>query len=352
MSSYLSQYPQQKGSQMKMKHLLKSDRLAVIYHYFEVDDEYRDNFLFFLNTGINNEAKYFIYISGTCSVNLPVLPNVEVIYINNKNFDFGAQCEFSKRNDCLDYDAYIFINSSMRGPFMPEYHIKAWQSVYTERLKEKVVLVGSSINLLPEDSATSLQFAKMTKYAAPFIHVQTTAYAMSSEAYKIMHSNGFYDVTCDLTKLGAICYYELGLSQELLNKGYKIAAILPTYNEFCMENKTLDYETSLKNGDPLNKSVFYGRSVSPFEVLFVKPKRRALTKVELNSYTFTALAIAKEKFGISSDGLTLMRQAHSAALSGNKNDEKINISLDDIQKMLTQIKQTRPDIAFNLKKIL
>ena len=240
----------------------------------------------------------------------------------------------------------------MRGPFLPEYYTKAWQSIYTERLKEKVILVGSSINLLPEDSATSLQFAKMTKFAAPFIHVQTTAYAMSSEAYKIMHSRGFYDITCDLTKLGAICYYELGLSQELLNRGYKIAAILPTYNEFCMENRTLNYGTSLKNGDPLNKSVFYGRSVSPFEVLFVKPKRRSLSQVELNSYTFTALAIAKEKYEISSDGLALMQQAHRAALSGNTDDEKISISLDDIQKMLSQIKHNRPDIALNLKKIL
>lgn len=337
---------------MTMKHALKSDRVAVIYHYFEVDDEYRDNFLFFLNTGINDEAQYFIYISGTCSVNLPVLPNVEVIYIENKNFDFGAQCQFSKRNDCLEYDAYIFINSSMRGPFLPEYHTRAWQSVFTERLKEKVALVGSSINLLPEDSETSLQFAKMTEYAAPFIHVQTTAYAMSSTAYRMMRDLGFYNIDCHLTKLGAICYYELGLSQEIIKRGFKIASILPTYDEFCLENKSSVYETNLKNGDPTNKSVFYGRSASPFEVLFVKPKRRALTETELNSYTFTALAIAKKKFGITLEGITLLEKAHKRAISGKENDEKINISLDDIQKMLTQIKQTRPDIAFNLKKIL
>jgi hypothetical protein len=337
---------------MTTNRALKSERLAVIYHYFELDDEYRDNFLFFLNIGINNHAHYFIYISGTCSVNLPVLPNVEVSYIENKNFDFGAQCEFSKRDDCLDYDAYIFINSSMRGPFLPEYHAKAWQSVYTEKLKEKVVLVGSSINLLPENSDASQQFARATKYAAPFIHVQTTAYAMSCEAYRIMHNQGFYDVSHALTKLGTICYYELGLSQELLNKGYKIASLLPTYNEFCIEKRTLDYKNSLKNGDPSHKSVFYGRSASPFEILFVKTKRRALSKVELNSYTFTALAIAKRNFGISCDGLALMRQAHNAALSGNKADEKIDISLADIQKMLTQIKHNMPDVALQLKKIL
>ena len=119
------------------------DRLAVIYHYFEVDDEYRDSFLFFLNTGINNKAQYFIYISGPCSVNLPVLPNLEVIYIDNKNFDFGAQYEFSKRNDCLNYNAYIFVNSSMRGPFLPEYYTRDWQLIFTERLKKKLHLLAA-----------------------------------------------------------------------------------------------------------------------------------------------------------------------------------------------------------------
>lgn len=240
----------------------------------------------------------------------------------------------------------------MRGPFLPEYHTNAWQSIYTERLKGKVALVGSSINLLPEDSATSLHFATATEYTAPFIHVQTTAYAMSSKAYRIMHDLGFYSIDCELTKIGAICYYELGLSQEIMNRGYKIAAILPTYDEFCLKNKSSVYETNLKNGDPLNKSVFYGRSASPFEVLFVKPKRRALTETELNSYTFTALAVAMKKFGITSEGLTLLEKTHKRAISGKENDEKINISLDDIQKMLMQIKNQRPDIAADLRKLL
>ena len=252
----------------------------------------------------------------------------------------------------MDYDAYIFINSSVRGPFLPEYYNFPWQSIYTERLTEKVVLVGSSINLLPEQSATSLKFEQMTKYKAPFIHVQTTAYAMSARAYRIMHDQGFYDIDCELTKLGAICYYEIGLSQEILNKGYKIAAILPTYNEFCLKTQTSAYQTTLKHGDPLNKSAFYGRNLSPFEVLFVKPKRRALSGAELNSYTFTALAVARKKFGISCDGLDLLEKAHNAAIYGKKKDEKINISLDDIQKMLVQIKLSRPDIATQLKQIL
>ena len=167
-----------------------------------------------------------------------------------------------------------------------------------------------------------------------------------------MHDLGFYNINCDLTKLGAICYYELGLSQEIINRGYKIAAILPTYDEFCLKNKSSVYETNLKNGDPSNKSVFYGRSASPFEVLFVKPKRRALTEAELNSYTFTALAVAKKKFGITLEGITLLEKAHKRAISSKENDEKINISLDDIQKMLRQIKTQRPDIAAGLRELL
>ena len=337
---------------MTIKEHKKDKKLAVIYHYFEADESYRDNFIFFLNTAINNCSRYFIYISGVCTVTLPELPNAEFYFIENKNFDFGALSEFSKHHACMDYDTYLFVNSSMRGPFLPEYYDKSWQAVLASRLTEKIALVGSSINLLPQDSETSLEFSKKTSYLAPFIHVQTTAYAMSSNIYKQMHRKGFYNINHNLNKLEAICYYELGLSQEIMKMGFKIAAILPTYDEFCLSKKTLDFEHNLKNGDPLNKSIFYGRSASPFEVLFVKPKRRALSQKELNSYTFTALAIAKKKFGLSSEGVELMKKAHKEALSDNEHGERINISLNDIQKMLKQIKSQRPDLAAGLRGLL
>ncbi len=75
------------------------NKKAVIYHYFEKNNIYRDNLIFFLNTAIDKDVDYFIYISGTCSVNLPTPPNIEYIYIENKNYDFGAAISFSNHEN-------------------------------------------------------------------------------------------------------------------------------------------------------------------------------------------------------------------------------------------------------------
>ena len=61
-------------------------KTAVIYHYFEASNVYRDNLIFFLNVAIDNDIDYFIYISGEGTVDLPAFPNVEYIFIENKNW--------------------------------------------------------------------------------------------------------------------------------------------------------------------------------------------------------------------------------------------------------------------------
>ena len=77
----------------------KDMKTAIIYHYFELNRSYKENFVFFLNTAIFDDAYYFIYISGNCSVKLPNLSNVKYFFIENKNNDFGAVTEFAKHND-------------------------------------------------------------------------------------------------------------------------------------------------------------------------------------------------------------------------------------------------------------
>jgi hypothetical protein len=46
-------------------------KTAIIYHYFELNKTYKDNFIFFLNTAIHDCANYYVYISGESSVQLP-----------------------------------------------------------------------------------------------------------------------------------------------------------------------------------------------------------------------------------------------------------------------------------------
>lgn len=56
---------------------------------------------------------------------------------------------------CSRYKYYIFLNSSIKGPFVPAYMPGTWQwtQAYTDGLRGDVKAVGSSLVCLPEVDA-------------------------------------------------------------------------------------------------------------------------------------------------------------------------------------------------------
>lgn len=282
-------------------------KTAIIYHYFELNKSYKENFVFFLNTAIFDDAYYFIYISGNCSVKLPNLSNVKYFFIENKNNDFGAVTEFAKHNDSNAFDVYVFVNSSVRGPFLTTFNEKTWHQIFTSRLSTSIALVGSSINLLPEKSYHSIKFGERHKFRPPFIHVQTTAYALSSIGFKLLAQKGFFNQYKKLEKDDVISDYEIQMSQIIMENGFSISSLLPTFEEFNIARKVVDFPNTLRDGDPLFKSAFYGRSLSPFECIFIKTNRDIISERELCSYTFTGLSTIQDKSSLDYDGLELLK---------------------------------------------
>lgn len=261
---------------------------AVIYHYFEKDEIYRENLIFFLNVAIDKGVDYYIYLSGTCSVNLPSLPNIEYISIENANYDFGAVTNFSNHHNSNNYDFYIYINCSVRGPFLPKYTPIQWYEAFTSKLSNTDGIVGSSINFLPEGSRDSKYFSQKLNKPGPFTHVQTTSYAISSACFKLLKKIGFFNLEQKLNHLDIILRYEITLSRLLIENGFHISSILPTHNGFD-KNFNLNYPNTLRQGNPLRKSAFYGRTISPYESIFIKTNNDQITQRELASYTFTSL---------------------------------------------------------------
>ena len=132
--------------------------IAVVYHYFEKNINYRDNLIFFLSVGILDQHDYYIVIAGECTVNLPKIDNVFFIKTANKNNDYGGYSEFVKSQNIKNYDFFIFINSSVRGPFLLCHSPLDWTSPFINKLRNKTHLVGSTINLLSTSSIYSKIF--------------------------------------------------------------------------------------------------------------------------------------------------------------------------------------------------
>ena len=323
-------------------------KIATIYHYYELNETYKDNFVYFLNTSIVEEIEYFFYISGSCSIKLPKLSNVQYINIANKNNDFGAVVEFSKDKRSFNFDAYIFVNSSVRGPFMPSYYSFNWYEIFISKLSNNIAMVGSSINLLPEDALISDYFKKKFSFDPPYIHVQTTAYALSNEGYRVLSKKGFFNTNETLKKNDVISRYEILLSQILLNNGFSIASILPTQDEFSFSKRDVKFLGTSKKGDLLRKTAFYGRTLTPVESVFIKTGRSLISDKELASHTFTSLVPNDLNSFLTIDGLNLFQ----SSLEKLHAVEPFTITMEQLKLVLNNVKNNNPQLAKELRKFL
>jgi len=226
--------------------------LHVIYSYYEGNPDYKMNLIYFLKKGYLSHVNYIFIVNGSCTVDFPVRENITVIRRENTGFDFQGYytglISLKKKNMIKPKNFYIFLNCTVRGPFLPPYvttHLY-WYTPYLDLLTDQVKLVGSVIN----------------GYITP--HVQTYMFMMDYEGVNFLLENNFFK-TCS-TRDECINQQEIALSQLILSKGWNIDCLVPEYHG-------IDYRKSdamcHKNDIRLAKSIL-GRDLLPYEVIFIK----------------------------------------------------------------------------------
>jgi hypothetical protein len=258
-------------------------KLAVIYAYFEKNEEYRTNLDYFVKKGVypNDEnIDYYFVVNGETNYVFPEYNNVQVVYRENVGFDFaGYNCGIQlAKNVQTTYDYYFFINTSCRGPFIPEYCERMkWTEPFLNLFKkdETIKLVGSTINML-------------TWSFRP--HVQSYMFCIQQDALRYIEdtSNVFeksYDNIMDV-----VGNQEIELSLCLLRNGWNISCLLPewqninyslmlkqlveggTYSSITINNRT--YNGTFYDGDiTWPGKLCFGRDIHPYEVVFIKTER-------------------------------------------------------------------------------
>ena len=119
-------------------------KLLVLY-VFHI---YNDRVKHFINNCIfYNENIDFIIISNNKNNNFEAPIYVQKLFRNNKGFDFGGWSEALLKNNLYkNYDNFIFLNSSVIGPFLPSDYKGNWTDIYVNGLQNNVKLFGSTIN--------------------------------------------------------------------------------------------------------------------------------------------------------------------------------------------------------------
>jgi len=260
-------------------------KTIVIYSYFEKNDEYIKNFKFFLDNALYNDIDYIFCINGhKCSIDIPKKSNINIITRDNIDFDFGAYKDALKTININIYTYYFFINTSVRGPFLPNEQRKniRWTEPFVKLLTNDTKLVGTTINILnaidPEiQKSMSLNLLIEKGYKPPFTHVQSQIFLLHKEGLKYLISKQFFNQPNENNFKKFIALREVLMSQLILKNGWNINCILPKYQG--LDYRTLKYNINptTGEGDPYYPNAYFGNTIKPYDVIFIKTNRGVST---------------------------------------------------------------------------
>jgi hypothetical protein len=236
-------------------------RTLVVYVYAKTHELAEQNLAFFIRTAVRNshDADYYFILQQINNISIDekkllILPsNAHYIQHENKCYDIGTIGWFLSTGiiDITKYQYFIFLNSSVRGPFIVSYYDNPlWYTIFTRRLNNDIKLVGSTIN------------CEITP------HVQSYIWALDFEGLHLLLKIETV-FACYENKIDTINKGEIGASQVILNFGFGIDSLMKKYQNMDFRLEKNKKCNNMKNPTFTNVDQI---SLDPFEVVFSKIK--------------------------------------------------------------------------------
>tara|TARA_R110002073_G_scaffold127773_2_gene273153 strand:+ start:6772 stop:7512 length:741 start_codon:yes stop_codon:yes gene_type:complete len=235
-------------------------KLLVLYVFHIYNERVK---IFIENCIFNDKNVDFIIISNN-KKDFEAPEYVKKIFRENIGYDFGGWSEALLINNLYkNYDNFIFINSSVVGPFLPSYHEGKWTDIYLNGLKNNVKLFGSTIDTLYDPLNKS--------------HVQSYIFSMNKTTLEYLIKCEIFSITnYAKTFPQAIWEKEVQMSRKIIENNWNIGSLLK-----C--NKDVDF--TFKHKTPLeynNRALFIGDVMyneykdklwNIYELVFIKGNR-------------------------------------------------------------------------------
>jgi len=225
---------------------------------------------------------FVIVVAGHHTIDLPKADNLRYHFTPNENFDYGGYASAIRTLDLPhQYEHFIFVNTSVRGPFLPPYIgksiEKSWDQILIELLEPGVGIAGTAIALTPvHHSIAKLYHAKygVSPHNEQILaHVQSTCYVLPKNSLQYLVNMGFYESAPTLSKDEAVRDYEIRLSHLLLAQGLNLKSVLPEYSQPDYRELKNDINPTSREGDSGFRNSYFGRTAHPYESMFIKTSR-------------------------------------------------------------------------------
>lgn len=236
----------------------------------------------------------FLIICNNKRVKFEYPDYVNILYRNNIGFDFGGYSDALLKNLLYQkYDNFIFVNSSVDGPYLPQNFNGKWTDFYINGLNENK-LFGSTINTLSnwqnnyykmvrlfggDISKTEPQWSNAEKKIKiiqdkPFkyAHIQSYIFSMNKKTLEYLINCGIFSITRYAKTFKEAIYKEVLMSCKIIEKGWDIGCLMPIYKNIDFKSKNEnDYNIPLID-DPMQskyKDVYWNK----YDLIFIKGNR-------------------------------------------------------------------------------
>ena len=241
-----------------IQHYTSNNQKTLILYTFHI---YDNNVKYFIKNGVFKDDNIdFIFIINDPTLKVDVPDYIKIINRENKGYDFGAWSEgLLTDNLYLNYDYYIFANSSVVGPILPTYYKAKWTDIFLDGLTDTIKLYGCTINTHGIDSENP----KLDS------HVQSYVFCTDKIGINILINKEIFSLTNQFNNYeDVIINKEIRMSREIINSNYNIGCVFNYYKDIdfrlpkiekALNNLTLDRH-------------FFNEYLHPYEVIFIKEK--------------------------------------------------------------------------------
>ena len=235
------------------------NKLLVLYVFHIYNDRVKN---FIENCIFYDENVDFIIISNDTNNIFKVPDYVKTLLRENIGYDFGGWSDALLTDNLYEnYDNFIFVNSSVIGPFIPSYYKDKWTDIYINGLKNNIKLFGSTINTIGDPLNKS--------------HVQSFIFSMDKTTLKYLINCEIFSITnYAKTFHDAIWKKEVLMSRKIIENNWNIGSLFSYY-------KDVDFTFSCKKPSEYNMPFLGDIMFQPakdtlwnvYDIVFIKGNR-------------------------------------------------------------------------------
>ena len=224
---------------------------------------YNERVQHFINNCIFRDNNIdFVIISNNKNCTFEVPEYVKTVFRNNIGFDFGGWSEALLVDDLYtNYSNFIFVNSSVIGPFIPSYYNGYWVDIYINGVQDNIKLFGSTINTCRDPINSS--------------HVQSYIFSMDKTTLEYLIECKIFSVSNYANTFAeAISNKEILMSRKIIEKGWNIGSLLPYYKNVdftFLDKKPNDYHIDFL--DDIMYAEHRNKLWNVYQLVFVKGNR-------------------------------------------------------------------------------